>query len=107
MPATYPAWTHATPTTDWGAAPKRFRTVKNVPVIEVQEGTYRGCEPFAGFLELVNPDTEPRMLWGSMRAEVYCAWHGVKPPTVYPQVMVGKKYKIHRNYSGKVVDNIA
>ena len=107
MPATYPAWTHSTPNTDRNAAPKRFRTVKNVPAIEVQEGTYRGCGPFTGFLELVNPDTEPRMLWGSMRAEVYCAWHGVKPPTVYPQVVVGKKYKVHRNFSGTVIDILA
>lgn len=93
--------------TDWGAEVKRYRTVRNVPAIEVKEATYRGCEPIAGFFELVNPDTEPRLLWGSLRAEVYCAWHGVRPPTVHPQVIVGKKYKIHRNYSGKVIDNIA
>jgi hypothetical protein len=107
MPATYPMWNDSTPATDWGAEAKRFRNVKNSPVIEVLEGTYRGCAPMAGFFELVNPDTEPRMLWGSMRAEVYCAWHGVKPFTVFPQVVVGKKYKIYRNYSGKVTDNIA
>ena len=107
MPAKYPAWTHSTPNTDWGAEPKRFRSVKSVPAIEVHEASYRGCPSIAGFFELINPDTEPRMLWGSMRAEVYCAWHGVKPFLVYPQIIVGKKYKIHRNYTGKVVDNIA
>ena len=107
MPPTYPMWNQSTPTTDSDAKAKRFRSVKTVPVIEVREGTYRGCVPIAGFFELVNPDTEPRMLWGSMRAEVYCAWHGVKPFTVFPQIVVGKNYKIHQNYSGEVIDNIA
>lgn len=107
MPATYPIWNHSTPTTDWGAEVKRFRNVKNATVIEVQEGIYRRSAPLDGFFEMVNPDTEPRVLWGSMRAEVYCAWHGVKPFTVFPQVIVGMKYKIHHNYSGKVIDNIA
>lgn len=107
MPANYPAWSHSTPTTDWGAEVKRFRNVKNVPVIEVHDATYRGSTSIAGFFEMVNPDNEPRMLWGSMRAEVYCAWHAVRPLTVFPQIIVGRKYKIHRNYSGKVIDNIA
>ena len=104
MPATYPMWNHSTPTTDWGAEAVHFRSVKNATVIEVQEGTYRGCAPMAGVFELV---AEPRILWGLMRAEVYCSWHGVKPFTVFPQIVVGSNYKIHKNYSGKVVDNIA
>lgn len=107
MPANYPTWSPSTPMTDWGAHIKRFRNVKNVAVIEVHDATYRGSASIAGFFEIVNPDNEPRMLWGSMRAEVYCAWHGVRPWTVFPQIIVGSKYKIHRNYSGKVIDNIA
>lgn len=107
MPANYPIWNYSTPTTDFGAEAKRLRNVKNVTVIEVHEGTYRGCDSIKGFFELVSPDKDPRMLWGSMRAEVYCAWHGVKPLTVFPQVIVGKNYKIHCNFSGDVIDNIA
>jgi hypothetical protein len=107
MPTTYPTWNDSTPNTDWGAAVKKTRTVKNVAAIEVQSATYRSCAPLSGVFELVNPDAKPRMLWGSLRAEVYCAWHGVKPPTCYPQLIVGTDYKIHPNYSGKVVDNLA
>jgi hypothetical protein len=107
MPANYPLWNHSTPATDWGAKVMEFRNVNNVAVIEVYEATYRGCTPLSGFFELINPNTEPRMLWGSLRAEVYCAWHGVRPPTVFPQIIVGAKYKIHQKYSGRVVDNIA
>lgn len=76
-------------------------------MIEVETATYRGSKSVAGCFELVDPDSQPRMLWGSMRIEVYCSWHGVKPPTRYPQIKVGENYEIRRNYSGDVVDSLA
>lgn len=107
MPSYYPPWSDSTPHTDSNAKPSRYRDVHNVTVIEVVAATYRDCSPMSDFFELVNPNDEPRELWGATRAEVYCAWHGVKPPTVYPQLILGQGWKIHHNYSGGVVDNIS
>lgn len=107
MPANYPIWTDSTPHTDSTATAKKLRDVENVAAIEVHEAKFRGSSAISGFFELVNPDSEPRMLWGSMRVEVYCAWHGVRSSTTFPQIIVGRNYKIFRNYSGAVIDNIA
>ena len=107
MPAHYPTWTAGTPHTDPDASPRKCRKVKDVAVIEVENATYRGCGPIEGFFEMVNPHTDPRRLWGALRAEVYCAWHGEKPPTTYPQIIVGKNFKIHLRYTGMVIDNLA
>ena len=107
MPATYPTWTHATLRSDWGASPKRYRTVKNANVIEVEAATHRGCAPFSGLLELAVPLKDTRMYQGKLSAEVYCAWHGTKPLTCYPHIHIMEKYKSHLGYSGKVIDNLA
>lgn len=37
--------------------------------------------------------TADSALWGATRSEVYCGWHGVKPPTVYPQRILGQGWK--------------
>lgn len=75
--------------------------------IEVEAATYRGCEPFAGIFELVAPEKDPRTFQNKLCAEVYCAWHGVKPFTSYPHIHLLGKYKILRGYTGKVIDNLA
>ena len=107
MPAQYPTWTDATLRSDWGAKPKRYRNVRGAIVIEVEGATHRGCEPFSGVLELVAPAKDPRQFQGKLSAEVYCAWHGVKPVTCYPHIHIVGKYKGHRGYTGKVIDNLA
>ena len=107
MPAKYPTADHTTPRTDSGAAPKRFRTVKNVSVIEIESATHRGSEAFSGTFELVAPAKDPRQFQGKLCAEVYCAWHGTKPFTSYPHIHILGKYKVHHKFTGKVVDNLA
>jgi len=107
MPSKYPTADHGTPRTDWGAAPKSYRSVKNAHVIEVEAATHRGCEPFSGIFELVAPTKEPRMRAGKLSAEVYCAWHGTKPFTCFPHLHVVGKYEVRNGYTGMVVDNIA
>jgi hypothetical protein len=81
--------------------------VKNSTVLYVEKATYRGCEPFSGYFELVFPATEPRQYQNKLCAEVYCAWHNKKPLTCFPHIQILGNYKIIQNYSGEVVDNLA
>lgn len=108
MPATYPSWTPGTPHTDAAAQVQRHRPVNNVDVIEVRGATYRNCQPVTGIFELVDSSRDPQTWRGSLRAEVYCAWHGVKPPTCFPNIKVNVgQFKIIRGYTGDVIDNLA
>lgn len=107
MPSNYPIADHSTPQSDWGAKPKRYRAVKNAFVIEVTAATHRGCEQFSGFFELVAPQKEPRQFRGKLSAEVYCAWRGTKPLTCFPHIHLLGSFKLHPNFSGEVVDNLA
>jgi hypothetical protein len=106
MPATYPNWIPGTtPPVCANAAITRHRRVKSVTVIHVVGGSYRNCQ-FDGTFELVAPKIDPRILGGQKRAEVYCAWHGVRPDTCFPKVLVGT-YTIESKFSGNVADNLS
>lgn len=107
MPAHYPNWKDNTPHTNANAIPSRTRTVSGVTVIEVKNASYRGASNISGFFELVDRLAAPRNYKGKLCIEVYCAWHGVKPPTRYPMIAVGNSFLIHRNYSGEVIDNLS
>lgn len=106
MPANYPSWNDSTPDTHPKAKPTRWRYVKGVLAICVENATYRRSLPFNGILELVSE--QPEKVNGEDRYEVYCAWFGVKPPRKYPRISVGEgKFKIIPNYSGEVIDNLS
>ena len=106
MPANYPRWNESTPSSHPKAKPTRWRYVKGVPAISVQNATYRGCLPFNGILELVSIHSQK--VHGEERYEVYCAWFGIKPPTVYPRIYVDQgHFEIIHNYSGEVIDNLS
>jgi len=108
MPAIYPVWSMGTPHIDSFATIRRIRPVSNVSVIEVEWAIYRGCLPIKGFFELVNPLRNPRTWRHSLRAEVYCAWYGVKPPTCFPNIELKQnQYSIIHNWTGDVIDNLS
>jgi hypothetical protein len=107
MPTSYPDWVKGvTLHTHKDAKPSRTRFVRNVPVIRVTGATYRGCAPIDGVFELV--DRQEHWLKGECCYEVYCAWFGVKPYTVFPRIIVNPKgCEIVENYTGEVIDNLS
>ena len=108
MPYTCPTWAHgATPHTDSNAVASSSSMVSRVTVIEVKDATYRNSRPFSGVFEMVNPNRDPRN-WRGLRVEVYCSWHGVRPPMTWPNIKVDpNNYKIVTNYSGSVIRDIS
>jgi hypothetical protein len=107
MPVNYPVWkSGVTPHTDPNARASRTRLVNRVRAIWVRGATYRGCQPIDGVFELV--DSRVQRVKGEDRYEVYCAWFGVKPPTVYPRLLVRPDAcRVIPDYTGEVVDNIS
>lgn len=112
MPAKYPNWNARKPlppNTDKLAKPTRWRHEENVTVIEVTAASYRNSLPLNGVFEVVNPKEPTKEFKKRLRCEVYCSWFSVKPPTVYPQILLdepGCEYKIIENYTGDVIDNL-
>lgn len=101
--AIYDKW-DGHPHTDKRAAPRRWRTVEHARAIRVHGGTYRGCPPIDGVFELLSEPTQSR---GSLRAEVQCGWHGAKPPTCFPHLIIEPgRFEIIASYSGEVIDDI-
>lgn len=77
----------------------------------MKNASYRNA-PLSGIFELENQDRyadpieiKPK---GKVLAKVICAWHGVVPPTTYPQLnLTSANYTVINNYTGEVVDNIS
>lgn len=106
----YPDWMDDTPNVDASAKISRSRRVANARVIRVENASYRRAS-LTGVLELEDQsgfdpiETKPS---GKRKVRVICAWHGVIPPTTYPQVDVtNAKCEILDHYTGQVADNIS
>ena len=109
MPATYPNWNaRMTPSANEAAKPTNWRFVENAIVIEVSGATYRKSKPICGIFEVVNAGNPLKIFNGKLRCEVYCSWFGVKPPNIFPQILIENcQYRIISNYSGNVIDNLS
>lgn len=107
MPASYPDWVRGVaPRTCETARPSATRYVADTTVIRVTGATYRDCEPIDGVFEVV--DHRERWLKGKCRYEVYCAWFGVKPFTVFPRLVVNPQAcELIESYTGEVIDDIS
>lgn len=80
----YPNWKKGeTPDTDPKAIIINCKNVNGVEAIEVVGGKHRGAS-LDGIFEVVKPSTTNKN--GKVQIEVCCAWYGVKPPTIYPQL---------------------
>jgi len=107
----YPVWIEGeTPHTDPKARIKHFREVTNVRAIKVENASYRNA-PLSAVFELENQNKNEHPIdikpSGKVVAKVICAWHGVVPPTTYPQlILTVADYTILDDYTGKVADNI-
>ena len=110
MPASYPIWsTKNPPHTSKSAAPKGFRIVTDATVIKVSRAKYRNSNPLNGCFEVVNLGVPTKIYKSKLRSEVYCSWFSIKPPTVFPQILLqtpGCTWNIIYNYSGEVIDNL-
>jgi len=99
----YPRWSNQ-PHTDKRAGPARYRQCEGIRAIRVQAGTYRGCLPINGLFEVV---TDPRVVRGKLRVEVRCSWHGAKPLTCFPNLVVEpNQYELFERFHGEVIDDI-
>src|SRR5690349_2747075 len=99
MPPVYPVFWPGLSMLNENAHPTRWRHVENAFVIKVKGAQYRNSKPFDGCLELVATDEKQavRVLNGSHKAEVYCAWFGAKPENKYPSIIVQSgRYKLIR-----------
>ncbi|UAA40439.1 hypothetical protein KIH87_08930 [Paraneptunicella aestuarii] len=105
MPFKSPSWSHkSTPHTDLSAKVYKSEHVEGVTVIEVEGAEYRNSKPFEGCFEMVSPNRDPRIWKNSLRAEVYCDWHGVKPPTCWPNIKLKEgKFRIIEKFTGTVI----
>ncbi len=93
------------PHTNKRARPTRSRSVDGVRAIRVSGATYRGCAPVDDVFELVG---EPKESRGVLKVEVRCSWHGVKPRTCFPHLIIKPgHFEIIASYSGEVVDDIS
>lgn len=93
------------PHTNKHAGPSAWRIVEHVQAIRVVGGTYRGCRPIDGVFELLK---EPRASRGKLKVEVKCSWHGVKPPTCFPHLIVKPgHFEIIDRFSGEVIDDLS
>ncbi len=107
----YPVWRDNTPHTDYKAKITKLRKVSKKRIIEVKGALYRGATVSGTFeLENQNPTKEDikYLPSGKQRVKVICAWHGVTPPTTYPNLTINHaSIKIIENYTGTVADNIS
>ncbi len=105
MTSDFKEWNNSTPHTSRKATATEKRQVTNVNAIRVKGATYRGCQPIDGIFELA--DTQMQSISGDIRFEVVCGWFGVKPYNTYPQIKIADDYKIIKNYTGEVINNIS
>lgn len=105
MPAEYPIWKSGeTPNTLQGPsdAVARRRQRDRDPGRRCQVSRQQSADVF----ELVSTDPSHRQ--GQERYEVYCAWFGVCPPTVFPRILVRRgSFRIITQYTGSVADDIS
>lgn len=93
------------PHTNKSARPSAWRHVDGVQAIRVSGATYRGSQPIDGFFEVVS---EPKESRGKLKVEVRCSWHGVKPRTCFPHLIIKPdQFELVESYSGEVIDDIS
>ena len=107
----YRDWKDNTPHTDTKAKITKLRNVIKKRVIEVKGALYRNAI-ISGVFELENQSLRKEDIKylpsGKQRVKVICAWHGVTPPTTYPQLTINDaSIKIIENFTGTVADNIS
>ena len=102
-------------TTDWnhkydtqsGAKPDaQLRHVVDVLAIRITNGRLRGSD-FDGVFELADVPKPFGLYAGALRVEVKVGWFGMKPKTTWSHITLNGEWELVRNYSGKVVHNLA
>ena len=108
----YPKWEQGTtPHTDYRAKISSYRNVTIARAIKTEGAIYRGAV-LTGIFEIANQnENENPVIFqpsGKKKVKVICSWHGVIPPTTYPNIdITDATFTILENYTGKVADNIS
>ena len=93
------------PDEDANAIVNKSREVVGAFAIYVENASIR-LATVSGWFEVAdvpNPFTYKR---GSLQVEVKCLWYGLKPKTEWMHLRIKNKYKLVRQYTGLVVNNV-
>ena len=102
----YPRWTEETRSKDPNAEIVAWRRANGVTAIHVVGASYRSSRSLTGAFEMLSEPKENKN--GVWRVEVCCGWHGVKPPTSFPQLTLKPEaWRIEDGFNRDVADNIA
>ncbi len=102
-------------TTEWndrynthtGAKPDgQLRDVVNALAIRITNGHLRGSD-FDGVFEVADATDPFDVFAGKQRVEVKVGWFGMKPKTTWSHITLNGDWELIRNYSGKVIHNLA
>ena len=86
--------------------PGQERRVEDVLAIRITNGHLRGSD-FDGVFELADIPKPFDVFSGKHRVEVKVGWFGMKPKGTWSHITLNGDWELIRNYSGKVVHNLA
>ena len=91
--------------TDNKALPSEPVEMKDVFAIEIVRGSIRTAI-VSGVFKIAGIDKPFSVRSGRLRVCVECLWKGRKPRTTWMHITLGKLWKIHKTYDGKICVNI-
>lgn len=86
--------------------PGQERRVVDVLAIRITNGHLRGSN-FDGVFELANVQQPFDVVDSKHRVQVKVGWFGMKPKKSWSHITLNGEWELIRNYSGKVVHNLA
>lgn len=98
-------WNHKYDTSSH-AEPTEWRTVVDVLAVRITKGSLRGST-FDGVFELADIAEPFDINNGKLRVEVKVGWYGMRPKTTWTHITLSNEWELLRNYSGKVIHNLA
>jgi len=99
-------WNHKYDTHPSAKPDVQLRQVVDVLAIRITNGHLRGSD-FDGVFEVAETSDPFDVFAGKQRVEVKVGWFGMKPKTTWSHITLNGEWELIRNYSGKVVHNIA
>lgn len=84
----------------------QLRHVVDVLAIRISDGHLRGSN-FSGVFEVADVPQPFDLFDGKHRVQVKVGWFGMKPKTSWSHITLNGEWELIRNYSGKVVHNLA
>ena len=90
---------------DAAAKPSQTIPMKGVFAIEIIGGRIRTAK-VSNVFKIAKTDKPFSVRKGRLRVCVECLWKGRKPRTTWMHITLGRVWKIHHNYDGKICVDI-